>query len=324
MAEGVIGYFTVLTGVAPVANDVCTDMADFLNCFETASEDGAFGLYQCTILNDGTITGVTPVCRVAYPLPVNVSEAEAYIITSISKGTQPKWYKDGFWVKEDFLGYEGLAEDLVSRLSECVRNIESVRYYSTIIERGHSARGVGCKSLTFLPPGYEYRPLYRLLGGHKLPEPTVDAIGYVIEEVLCQTGVDLTEYLAKNIYLDAITLNEDRHLNNLGLLYNGSYMEAPIFDNGLSCLSDMRDYGGLSISEGIKAVRSKPFNRHFEKQVSAMQSFTDFKLRIDAERAYDLLAHYTNPFYTGEQVHRACTVLHTRLSFWEGKTWEPL
>ena len=33
-----------------------------------------------------------------------------------SKGNQLKFTRDGFWYKADYLGYEGLAETVVSRL----------------------------------------------------------------------------------------------------------------------------------------------------------------------------------------------------------------
>lgn len=40
---------------------------------------------------------------------------------SSSKGNQDKWFIDGFWVKADFLGYEGLAMPL----NVCIRNVKS-------------------------------------------------------------------------------------------------------------------------------------------------------------------------------------------------------
>ena len=48
---------------------------------------------------------------------VKLSEKE--IIESAnhsSKGNQPKWCVDGIWYKADHMGYEGLAEVVISRL----------------------------------------------------------------------------------------------------------------------------------------------------------------------------------------------------------------
>ena len=328
MQAGALGYFTLPVTQPPTPVGISFDTEEYLQCFEAASLSGRFMLYQCTVLTDGSIIGVVPVCRVAYPMKVSLSEADmsAYSVDVTSKGTQPKWQKSGYWIKEDLLGYEGLAEDLVSRFAEYIPNIDVIPYYSTRIERPYGTICVGCKSLDFIPAGHEYRTLFQVLGEEEqqLPESALAGIKHTIGTVLEKAGIDITQYLAKNIYLDAITLNEDRHLRNLGLLYNGSYHEAPIFDNGLSCLSDEKAYSAVSVPEGVKLVRSKPFGRRFEKQVAAMQEVTDFKLQIDTSGIYDLLAHYTNPFYSGEQVRRACTVLKNRLAYWEGKIWEAL
>ena len=257
---------------------------------------------------------------------VDVSAAEQEVQVSLSKGSQPKWDVNGMWVKEDFFGYEGLAEDIVSRLLERIENVSFVPYASVSIKRNYRAHVCGCWSPNFLPEGCEYRPLYKLLNlwvpGFKLPENPLEAIQLVVSLIQENCGLNITEYLAANLYLDAITLNEDRHLNNLGLFYDGTYSVPPIFDNGLSCLSDERTYGNLRLFEAVKAVRSKPFSRHFEKQVAALQKLTDFKLKLDRQKALELVDTYTNPLYSQEQVSRACAVLRRGLNTWEGILYE--
>ena len=42
-----------------------------------------------------------------------------------SKGDQPKWQCDGNWFKADYMGYEGLAEVVVSELLE-FSNVKSL------------------------------------------------------------------------------------------------------------------------------------------------------------------------------------------------------
>lgn len=51
-------------------------------------------------------------------------------ITAIisSKGNQNKWYADGKWYKEDALGYESLAEIVISKLLEKTTVDSYVKY----------------------------------------------------------------------------------------------------------------------------------------------------------------------------------------------------
>ena len=69
-------------------------------------------------------------------------------------------------------------------------------------------------------------------------ETMEERIEYVVRFVWQSCGVDIREYLKKIFTLDMITLNEDRHLNNLAVLSQGNqFVPAPIFDNGVSLLT---------------------------------------------------------------------------------------
>ena len=52
--------------------------------------------------------------------------------------------------------------------------------------------------------------------------------------------LDVSEYLSEILSVDMLTVNVDRHLNNLGIIVkaNGHARRAPIFDNGGALLSD--------------------------------------------------------------------------------------
>lgn len=69
--------------------------------------------------------------------------------------------------------------------------------------------------------------------------------------------------------MDAICCNEDRHLNNLSIIKGlDGYRRAPVFDNGLACLSDVYSYPFTkSIEENIKSVYSMPFYSSFGVQL---------------------------------------------------------
>ncbi len=69
-------------------------------------------------------------------------------------------------------------------------------------------------------------------------------------------AMDGTEYLKKIFTLDRITLNEDRHLNNLAVLSQGNqFVPAPIFDNGVSLLTANRSVNWHFPMEDIEVLR---------------------------------------------------------------------
>ena len=82
--------------------------------------------------------------------------------------------------------------------------------------------------------------------------------------------------LDQMIVLDYIIANEDRHLNNFGLLRNAETLEwmgmAPIYDSGSSL-----GYDKLAVQ--IRAERDvicKPFKKHHEEQLKLVSSFNWF------------------------------------------------
>ena len=84
---------------------------------------------------------------------------------------------------------------------------------------------------------------------------------------------DIIHALDQMIVLDYIIANEDRHLNNFGLLRNAETLEwlgaAPIFDSGTSL-----GYDKLAgqIRPGINLI-CKPFKKHHEEQLKLVSSF---------------------------------------------------
>ena len=80
---------------------------------------------------------------------------------------------------------------------------------------------------------------------------------------------------SKMLAIDAFFLNEDRHTNNLSVIRNektGKYRLSPIYDNGLSLLSDLHDYPlEQDIYSMIARVQAKPFDRDFDLQTEAAE-----------------------------------------------------
>ncbi len=216
------------------------------------------------------------------------------LVWTSSKGNQNKWYTDGVWYKEDGLGYEALAEVLVSRLLGKINIDNYVVYEYEWLERnGRLCRG--CKSKNFMLPEDDktvsVERLFQIYYGEsasravlKFPE-IEDRIQYVADSVEKFTGLEkFGVYLKKIITLDALFLNEDRHFHNIAVIQkkDGTYRECPVFDNGASLFSDTAgDYPlSKSIEDCCQTIQAKPFSTDFDRQLDACDIlFGDFRFQ---------------------------------------------
>ena len=201
---------------------------------------------------------------------------EEYIIKDegTSEGTQIKYRKDGYWYKLDNRGNEGLCEYLASKFLTftSLSDDEYVLYEQGMINNTH-----GCRSEDFIKDtGRELVTLYRLYKNEtgldlaqKLAgfDEMSDRIEHVLNFVKNTCGIDITDYLSKIFTLDYIILNEDRHVNNLALLYDDDrFYPAPIFDNGFSLLTANQSINRKApINENVRRVVARPFSGSFEK-----------------------------------------------------------
>ncbi|MCD8015597.1 MAG: hypothetical protein LUG99_21045 [Lachnospiraceae bacterium] len=201
--------------------------------------------------------------------------SEEYIVsqTGTSEGTQIKYKKGDYWYKKDRNGREGLAEYLASKLLTFT-NLAPSEY--VLYEQGTINGNAGCRSRNFLLPGEEFITLYRLYYnefGRDLSAVTAvmetmeERVDYVLRYVLQSCGVNLSDYFKKIFTLDWIVLNEDRHFNNLGLVFGqNEFRPAPIFDNGVSLLTaNLSVNWHFSVEENVRRVTAKPFCGSHEK-----------------------------------------------------------
>lgn len=198
-----------------------------------------------------------------------------------SKGNQPKWYLNGIWYKADHMGYEGLAEVLVSELLKKSNITDFVRYSPVQISFDDKKRN-GCCSQNFLKAGQELIPLerlYRLYTGEELYakfrnfDNPKDRIQYTVSFVEKVTDLqNVGAYLTAMIEIDALFLNEDRHTNNIAFLRDGNTKEfkfCPYFDFGLSLLSDLDGFWlDGDTDKHMLRVTAKPFGT-FQGQLQA-------------------------------------------------------
>ena len=165
-----------------------------------------------------------------------------------SEGTQTKYFKDNIWYKEDSIGGEAACEYLATLFLDCT----DLPYDSYVrYEIGRINNQTGCKSESFLQEGEEFITLYRFyqtVEGRKLnleinKKPVQEQIEFILSYFQKMCDLDLTEYLSNILAIDRIILNEDRHFNNLGMIY---YHKGEI-KKGLQHLGKGRSYYLLSI-----------------------------------------------------------------------------
>lgn len=214
-----------------------------------------------------------------------------------SKGDQPKWQLKGKWYKADHMGYEALAEVVVSQLVKQSNVPDFVEYEPVWIQyKGKDLPG--CISKNFrakdemlvpferLHRAYKGQGLAAALG--KISEPR-ERIRYTVdfvERTTSLTGVG--EYLTLLLELDSFFLNEDRHTNNLAVIRNEKTKEfrlCPIFDHGLALLSDLNDYPvDRDVYDCMSHVRAKPFDVDFDAQVEAAEALYGSQLKLSFSR----------------------------------------
>lgn len=212
-----------------------------------------------------------------------------------SKGNQIKARKGNYWYKVDYLGYEGLAEFLCTKLLTYTNIEEFVKYQMLDIEVGNSVCK-GCISPNFLQDTESIMTADRLFKAYK-GVPIVEYLKHFhsMEERICNfvktveeiTGI--TQYgaaLTKMLEWDGFVLNDDRHFNNIAFVYNDETKQfklSPLFDNGASFLSDTKyDYPMEKNVYGLMAsVKAKPFSDSFDEQLDVCEKLYGVQLTVD-------------------------------------------
>ena len=215
-----------------------------------------------------------------------------------SKGNQEKWFdkETNKWYKLDQFGYEALTETIISKLLEN-SNIESDTPFSFAryeMERlnVHGRDRTGCSSENFLKDGQSIITLSHLFSRqlgtslkYKLEKFSSDKkrIQYLSEATAEYTGLkEFPQYLTLLFEVDALFLNDDRHLNNIAVIeQNGKFQYCPIFDNGAGLLSNVQ-FSPMDIDPKglIRDVTARPFNTSFTRQINTARNLYGKQLEI--------------------------------------------
>lgn len=235
-------------------------------------------------------------------MTIQLKSYDAVAITS-SKGNQEKWLDEAThtWIKLDQFGYEALAEVISAELLK-QSNINKLgftfaTYHMTeVTAHGHSR--TACASDDFLQKDEIILTLADLLtkgvGAAWQTEIAKQRnlqqkVKWLVEKTVALTGLEnFGQYLTVLFELDMMTLNEDRHLNNIAVLRRGEQFDyCPMFDFGAGMLSNTRDYPiEIDPKALIRQVKARPLNGSFTRQVRAAQALygrqLNFKLDINA------------------------------------------
>ncbi len=213
-----------------------------------------------------------------------LSPAAMVLVQGSSKGTQPKYYENGYWYKTNQLGYEGVVEYLASIVLQC-SNIDDFVSYEECTINGKN----GCRSKDFLKEKESFLSFQRIYeqytGGNLVDRirrfsEVSERIDFVVDFIKDHTSLDTRDYLSKILTLDMLILNTDRHFNNLGIIINGvdgNCRPAPVFDNGNSLLSDWERFDEPVITDNLDKVTGQPFSASLEYQALA----AGFGLQLD-------------------------------------------
>ena len=212
---------------------------------------------------------------------IKITDEVKTVISTSSKGDQAKWLVGEYWVKENTHGYENIAEYIASLLleSSSLPNTSYVTYAPCLIQKPNGTIKDGCYSKDFRGKFQEvtlerlfetnFETTTDILNNNR--QSTKQKFQMIMEKIYMFTGLDVSLRISKMLGLDALILNEDRHTNNILFLYNSKADEwelAPIFDNGLSLLSDTTDYPlHTPINVLKRRVKAKPFSTSFPNQL---------------------------------------------------------
>ena len=219
------------------------------------------------------------------------SISDEYLVrtSGTSDGTQDKYFKDGLWFKLDRYGGEGLAERAASLLlKESGLSPDLFVEYKPCLINGKS----GCYSRNFLKENESFITLYRLyknVTGRDLAAVCSkmdydDAIEYTINFTKEHTKLDIREYLANTFCLDMLILNEDRHFNNLGMIFDEKkFRIGPIFDNGKSFLiGNQKAKACRTLEEKITHAYAKAFSPSFQTNYNYLKKYCTLKINPEA------------------------------------------
>lgn len=204
------------------------------------------------------------------------------VLSSMSKGDAMKWYQptQEVFIKANRFDHgrefqDSIAEVIASRLGALL-NIPVLEYRLCRIRLEDGTTVLGTVSKNFCSPGESYISFETMV--ESVDEPVQWGVSakenytLVLDWFARLTGLDARSYLDTMLVFDYLICNEDRHLNNFGVLRNikdNSYRFPPLFDNGYA-LGFMQAERRL-VEQYFYTCKAKPFSTSFSKQLHLVE-----------------------------------------------------
>lgn len=245
-----------------------------------------------------------------------------------SKGNQLKWNRDGIWYKADYTGYEGLSEYIISRLISMsdLDKKDYILYDTEKIMYKHTSFN-GAKSLDFLEDDIQLITLSRLYNIRYNRDFTKDVwqiqdvkkrLLFLVDQVIRMTNLnDFGIYMSKMLTVDALFLNEDRHLHNIAVLVkpDNTFDYCPLFDHGAGLLADTTvDYPlGTDVYKLMDEVKAKTVSQNFDDALDAAEELfgQNIVFRFSKKDISSILAN--DDIYDAEIKSRVETILFEQM-----------
>ena len=164
----------------------------------------------------------------------------------------------------------------------------------------------------------EIIPAYQIIYGNKKNKNILDYENYI--NILVENGIKNAREKLENMYvLDFIIMNEDRHLNNFGIIRDVNTLEwldiCPIFDNGQSLNINFYDENiVIAEGEGRLFYEIKSFDEII-KIVKDIKRIDIAKLEGIVEWFDELLHKYQNiTNITDRRINNLCILLNRQIN----------
>ena len=164
----------------------------------------------------------------------------------------------------------------------------------------------------------EIIPAYQIIYGNKKNKNILDYENYI--NILVENGIKSAREKLENMYvLDFIIMNEDRHLNNFGIIRDVNTLEwldiCPIFDNGQSLNINFYDENiVIAEGEGRLFYEIKSFDEII-KIVKDIKRIDIAKLEGIVEWFDELLHKYQNiTNITDRRINNLCILLNRQIN----------
>ena len=217
---------------------------------------------------------------------LEVTPGMPLVLSSASKGDAMKWYQPEheIFIKANRFDHgrefqDSIAEVIASRLGALL-HIPVLEYRLCRIRLEDGKTVLGTVSKNFCRPGESYISFETMVESADEPVQwgvsAKENYSLVLDWFKKMTGLDARPYLDTVLVFDYLICNEDRHLNNFGVLKNmqdNIYRFPPLFDNGYALGFMQAEY--KPVEQYLYACKAKPFSTSFSKQLHLVEKLPD-------------------------------------------------